>query len=360
MISRLWQHMATVSVVALGACSTTRSAETTDQPEPTAIAVRTETAAPIARSRAITASGVIEARTTVDVAFQVPGKVVDVGPDDGDVVREGDLLAMLDATDYRLAVDQSAAVAEQTAAERDRHRPLLAEGSVAPNDLERMESAARQSAAAAALARKHLADTRLLSPITGVVARRVVERGSTVSAGQPTFTLVDLDVVKVRIGVPEADVDALRPGQSATVRLPALRGATFPGRVTSVGVAADPTTRTYAVEITAPNATHRLKAGMVAEATVQVGGQTSSLLAVPATSVVRDAEGRTLLFVLDARTMRVHARRVKVGAAFGEMVEVTNGISAGDDVVVAGQHRLREGSTVRVTNTLATIEGGVR
>ena len=220
-----------------------------------------------------------------------------------------------------------------------------------------MESVARQSAAAAALARKRLSDTRLLSPISGVVARRAVEQGSTVGAGQSAFTLVDLDVVKVRIGVPEADVGMLRTGQAATVRLPALAESTFSGRVTAVGVTADPTTRTYAVEISVPNAGHRLRAGMVAEATVAGSGRTTAIT-VPAAAVVRDAEGATLLYLLDTSTSRVHGRRVTLGTTLGETVEITSGLAAGDLVVVAGQQRVREGSLV--TTSPAAAEESAR
>jgi RND family efflux transporter MFP subunit len=348
-------RMATVALVALGACSTARSAETKNHSD-SPVAVRVEAAASVVRPSVITASGVVEARTTVDVAFQVPGKVAAVGPDDGDAVSEGQLLAALDPTDYRLAVEQTAAAAEYAAGERDRYRPLLAAGSVAPNDLARMESAARQSAAGAALARKRLADTRLHSPISGIVARRALERGTSVASGQSAFTLVDLDVVKVRIGVPEADIDMIRAGQSATVRLPALAEASFGGRVTSVGVSADPTTRTYAVEITVPNTMHRLKAGMVAEATVQATRQRTAI-AVPAAAVVRNADGATLLYLLDPTTHRVHSRRVSVGTTHGAeaTLEIARGLSAGELVVVAGQQRVREGSLVTLS-TAAAVE----
>jgi RND family efflux transporter MFP subunit len=356
MISRILRGAAAVSLAALGACSTARSAETTDHADAAPIVVRAEPAASIVRLRVVTASGVAQARTTVDVAFQVPGKVVAVRPDEGDVVREGQLLAELDPTDYRFAVEQAAAQAEHAAAERDRHRPLLTLGSVAPNDLERMESGARQTAAVAALARKRLADTRLRSPISGIVARRAIERGSTVAAGQSAFTLVDLDVVEVRIGVPEADVDMLRVGLPATVRLPALGAATFAGVVTSVGVAADPTTRTYAVEISMPNPAHRLKAGMVAEATVQ-GSQQLTAITVPASAIIQDADGANLVYLLDVRTNRVHRRRVTLGTTRGEAVEVTAGLAPGDIVVVAGQQRVRDGALVMTAATAATAEG---
>ena len=356
MISRILRRAAALSLGALGACSTARSDAPKGEPDTAPIVVRAAPAAQVVRPSVVTASGVVEPRMTVDVAFQVPGKVAAVGPDDGDFVRQGQLLAELDPTDYRLAVEQTAALAEHAAAERDRHRPLLASGSIAPNDMERMESAARQSAAAAALARKRLADARLLSPISGRVARRAIERGGTVAAGQVAFTLVDLDVVQVRIGVPEADVDAVRAGQPASVRLPAFREASFAGRVTSVGVAADPTTRSYAVEISVPNRAHRLRGGMVAEATVQTG-QRVRALTVPAPAIVRAADGGTVVYVLDPGTSRVHRRRVTVGAMHEDAIEIDTGLAAGDVVVVAGQLRVRDGSLVATENA-ATAAGG--
>ncbi|HEX8906998.1 MAG TPA: efflux RND transporter periplasmic adaptor subunit, partial [Longimicrobiaceae bacterium] len=153
-----------------------------------AVPVRVQPAAVVERPAESRASGVVQARTTVDLAFQVPGKVVRVGPDEGDEVRAGEVLAQLDPTEYSLGVQQAAAAAERASAERARYEPLLGAGSVAPNDYERMVSAARQSAAAAGLARKRLADTRLEAPISGVVARRAVEPGATVAPGAPVFT----------------------------------------------------------------------------------------------------------------------------------------------------------------------------
>lgn len=332
---------------ALSACSTARSAEAPNQAD-AAVPVRVQAAATTARPHTTAASGVVQARTTVDVAFQVPGKVIAVGPDEGDVVAAGGLLARIDPTDYQLAVEQAAAQAEHAEQERDRYRPLLDVGSVAPSDFERIETAARQGAAAAGLARKRLADTRLVAPIAGVVARRAIDLGETAAPGQAVFTIVDVDPVKIRIGVPESDVGALRVGQEATVRLAALGEETFAGRVTLVGVAADPTTRTYAVEVAVPNPTRRLKVGMVAEAQVQ-GDQQVQAVTVPAGAVVRDADGATLVYVLDAEEGRAHARRVTVGAARGDEIEIGSGLADGEPVIVAGQHRVREGSRVLVT-----------
>jgi len=343
---RGWLRWAGAGVwLAVAACQPeARAAETEAD---AAVPVRVQPAAVVERAAQVRASGVVQARTTVDVAFQVGGRVVAVGPDEGDEVRAGELLAQLDPTEYALGVQQASAAAERASTERARYEPLLGPGSVAANDYERMVSAARQTAAAAGLARKHLSDTRLAAPISGIVARRAVEPGATVAPGAPVFTLVDLDPVRVRVGVPEAEVGTIAVGEAATVTVPALAGRSFAGRVRLVGVAADPATRTYTVEVEVPNPERALRAGMVAEAAVSRQG-TARVVTVPLQAVVRDADDATRVYLLDPQQGRVHARRVQVGDVHGAEVEVVDGLRGGEPVVVAGQHRVREGSRVAV------------
>jgi membrane fusion protein (multidrug efflux system) len=341
---------ATIPLVLVAACSTARSepAERTDAP----VLVRVEAATRREQPTGRTTSGVVEARTASDVGFQVPGRVVRVGPDEGSYVRAGTVLAEVNPTDYRFALDQAEAQAEQAARERDRLRTLVAAGSVAPNDFDRAESGARQSGAAAGVARKRLADTRLVAPISGIVARRAIDPGETAAPGTPVFTVMDVATVRVRVGVPEADVGGVRVGQPATVRVPALPGETFAGRVSLVGIAADPTTRSYAVEVEVPNGARRLRPGMIAEATLG-GAVRDSVVAVPAAAVVRGADGATAVYVLDRPTRRAHARRVAVGGAWDDVVEIARGVTPGEMVLVAGQQRVRDGARVTLTGETA-------
>lgn len=335
-------------LIALTACAPA-SAKSPNEGDATAIPVIVNDVTPSTRPWSTTASGIVQARTTVDVGFQVPGKVVMVGPDEGQTVRAGQVIAAVDPADYRLTLEQAAAQAERAAHDRDRNRPLLDAGSIAAADMDHLETAARQSAAAADLARKKLADTRLESPISGIIARRAIEVGATAAPGQPVFTIADLDRVRVRIGVPEADVGHVTVGALASVRIPAL-GASFTGRVSLIGVSADPTTRSYAVEVTVPNASHQLRAGMVAEATISTSLRVSALL-VPAAAVLHDGgiDGATTVYTLDRSASRVHARRVTIGGARGDSLEITSGLTSGDRIVVAGQQRLRDGALVTIT-----------
>jgi RND family efflux transporter MFP subunit len=216
--------------------------------------------------------------------------------------------------------------------------------------MDHLESGARQSAAAADLAKKKLADAHLTAPISGIIARRAIEVGATVAPGQPVFTIVDLDPVRVRVGVPEGDVGHVTEGAAATVRIPAL-DASFAGRVSLIGVAADAATRSYTVEIKVPNPARRLRAGMVAEATIETGQKVSAMM-VPAAAVLHDGgvNGTTIVYVLDRDAARVHSRRVTTGVARGDSLEITSGIAAGDQVVVAGQQRVRDGARVQLAS----------
>ncbi|MGE5730800.1 MAG: efflux RND transporter periplasmic adaptor subunit [Gemmatimonas sp.] len=356
--SRLVLALGVLGALATSSCARADASATNDADTTAAVPVVIQTVTSSTRAWSTTASGIVQPNTTVDVAFEVPGKVVMVGPDEGQSVRAGQAIAALDPTDYRFAVEQASSQADRAARDRDRNQPLLASGGVAPADMDHLESGARQSAAGADLAKKKLADTRLTSPISGIIARRAIEVGATVSPGQPVFTIVDLDPVRVRVGVPEGDVGHVTEGAAATVRIPAL-DASFAGRVSLIGVAADAATRSYTVEIKVPNPARRLRAGMVAEATIETGQKVSAMM-VPAAAVLHDGvvNGTTIVYVLDRDAARVHARRITTGAARGDSLEITSGVAAGDRLVVAGQQRVRDGARVQLASQ--TIGGAKR
>ena len=341
-----------LTVLAATACVRTASSATSEA-DSTAVPVVAHPAALSTRAWSTTASGIVHANTTVDVAFEVAGKVANVGPDEGQAVRAGETIASLDPSAYRFAVEQTTAGAERAARDRDRNRPLLAAGSISPADMDHLETGARESAAAADLAKKRLADTRLAAPLSGIIARRAIEVGAMVAAGQPVYTIVALDPMRVRVGVPESDIGRVTEGAVAIVRIPAL-DTSFAGRVSLIGVAADPQTRSYTVEIAVPNPARRLRDGMVAEATITTKA-TRSAIVVPAAAVVHEGtvNGATVVYVVDHDGARVHARHVVTGAAHGDSLEIASGVDANERVVTAGQQRLREGAAVKLLTTSA-------
>jgi len=290
------------------------------------------------------------------VAFLVPGRAVQVLPREGEPVKAGQLLAALDSTTLAHAhaaakaqAEAARAGAQRAEAEYHRMKQLFESKSLAPNDFDKFkaafEAAAQQLAQAQAgegIARKNLADSRLVAPISGFIARRMVEPGVMVAAGQPVFEIAQLDPVEVNVGVPETDIRLLKVGQTATVRVPALPGQTFQGKVRVVNVSADPSTRTYMTRITVPNPKRDLKVGMVAEVAI-TGTQKRDMLVVPAEVIVRDPQGATQVFQYFPDQQRVYAKRVDVGITVGKDVQIKAGLKGDEQLVVGGQHGLRNG-----------------
>lgn len=342
------------AIAVRGRNSTELQAEESTETEVVVRAVRQ-----LATPTYVAVSGEVEGRRTVNVGFQVAGVVDQVVPDEGDAVRAGSVLAELDSEGYALGLQAATAQADHARDAFARAKQMYDEQSLPPADYVEAETALRQAEAQEGLARKQMTDTRLLAPLDGVIAHRGIQPGEMASPGMPVFTIIAVDPVQVRVGVPEAEIGRIRPGQSATISIPALEGRTFEGRVRVVGIAADPVSRTYVVRISVPNPDRALRPGMIAEARIEDGGTTNALT-LPGEAIGRDASGSPFVYVLESTEGRVHARRVTVGSIIDREVEITSGVEPGEQVVVGGQNRLRSGERVnaRTAEQTASSSGG--
>jgi len=240
---------------------------------------------PVMRRALVSASGTIAPRASIDLSFQVAGMVMAIGVEEGEQVAAGEVVALLDPTEYALAFEQAKLEYLGAAGEARKARVMrTGDGTAGPNEYDQVLAAEALTKIAAARAEKRLYDTQLASPMAGVVARRSVKPGEIVSSGTPAFTIIDLEVVHVRVGVSEADISSITRGADAIVMVPALDSARYSGKVRLVGVAADPATAKFAVEIEVENPEHRLKPGMSARAEINTAGTTSTK-ATPASRV---------------------------------------------------------------------------
>lgn len=390
----------TVSLLAAAGLSSGCGAKPPVAAKETAVPVRVRKPASVDRHAAIRAGGTVEARESAEVGFQLAGRVAHVFVEEGQPVRRGQILAELDARDYQFGMDiasgesdaaaamaakansgtrkqdleQARAAFEQADDEYRRMKTLYERQSLAPNDFKKIEAQwkvaqqrldeakegarvedrsaaegkARQAQANVKLNAKRVADTRLAAPLTGVVARRLTDPGEMVAAGMPVFAVMDLNPVRVRVGVPEAEIAKVQAGRPAVVRIPSMGGQDFPGKVELVGFAAEPQSRTFAVRILVPNPKLVLRAGMIAEAEIE-GDSRVQVITVPGEAIVRDPQGATLVYVYYPEKQRVFARRVQVGRAVNAEIEIASGITASDLIVVAGQQNVREGGLVQLT-----------
>jgi len=382
-------------VVALTSCVH----ETQASSEQPAVPVQLRTPAVVERPESVSASGSVEGSETADVAFQVGGRVARVLVEEGQHVSKGQLLAEIEPTDYRNAFN--AATAQKAAAqaveqradagvrqqeleqaridfersedEYKRMKLLVDRKSLPPNDFQKFEAAYKASRERYEMARegtrkediatahaqahaaeaqaseegKRLSDTRLVAPIPGNIGMRKVDPGQTVAAGTAVFTIVNLNPVKVRVGVPEAEIAKVHQGAAAEIVVPSLNGRRFEGKVGIIGVAAEPASRTYTVKIIVPNPGPVLLAGMVAEARI-FGPTKTRVLTLPAEAIVHDPQGAPTVYVYHSDRKRVYARKVNVGPPIGAEVEIHSGLQGNEQIVVAGQQKLQEGSLVEV------------
>ena len=311
----------------------------------------------------ISVSGTVSTPDSPTTAsFLVSGKVVFVGPREGDYVRKGQRLASIDPTDFRLALAAAKAQADQALVgykraedEHRRMKMLYDSNSLAPNDYQKYKAAYdsaeqqyNQGAASERLSRKHLADATLCAPVSGFISKRSVEPGDDASSGRTVFEIVQMDPVEMNVGVPETDVHLVRIGQKAEISVPALPGKSFRGTVRVINVSADPSTRTYMTRITVPNPEHTLRIGMVAEATIR-GDRIVPMTTLPGDAVIRDPQGATQVYVYYPDQKRVYAKRVEIGAVVNRDVEIKSGLSGNELIVLAGQTKLRNGLVVSAT-----------
>jgi len=311
----------------------------------------------------ISVSGTISTQNSpANVSFLVSGKVISVGPREGEYVKKGQVLASIDPTDYQLPLagaraqaDQARVGYERAEDEFKRMKMLYDSKSLAPNDFQKYKAAydsARQqyeqAIASEKLFRKRLTDGTLCAPISGYIAKRSIEPGDTAAPGRVAFEIVQMDPVEVNVGVPETDVRLVKLGQKAAITVPALPGKSFEGTVRVINVSADPNTRTYMTRISVANREHELRVGMVAEATIR-GDKMVSMATLPGDAVVRDPQGATQVYVYYPDQKRVYTKRVEIGAAVNKDVEIKSGLSGNELIVLAGQTKLRNGLTVAAT-----------
>jgi RND family efflux transporter MFP subunit len=159
--------------------------------------------------------------------------------------------------------------------------------------------------------------------------------------------------VEIQVGIPETDIHLLKTGLPARISLPALPGESFDGIVTVINVASDPATRTYMTRISVPNPTHILKLGMVAETVIQLDEKINAMV-LPGETVIRDPQGATFVFVYYPDQKRVYAKRVSVGSFHHQQVEIKEGLSGDELVVIAGQDKLREGDPAAISDASAS------
>jgi RND family efflux transporter MFP subunit len=365
---------------ALGFAALSAACATAPQPERVPTPVRTEKVKPASIERGVRYSAQIIPVEQVAVSFKTSGYVMDLlqvrdssgrmrDLEEGDPVSAGATLARVEERDYASKVARAQAGVAQAKAGEDkalqdlnRAEALFKADALIKPDLDAAraayQSAVAQSAAARAdldVAATALRDTTLKAPRSGVVLERRLDRGALASPGTVVFTIGTVDSLKAVFGVPDAVVHQLRAGMSLTASADAVVDRTFTGRVTTIAPAADRDTHLFSVEVTIPNRDGALRPGMIATIRLDdrnVDQPKTSAPAVPLAAIVKDSAraGAYAVFVVggDAANLQARLRPVTPGPIAGDGIQIASGVEAGEQVIVSGAARLRDGERITV------------
>jgi RND family efflux transporter MFP subunit len=303
----------------------------------------------------IEVTGTVEALSDATVSAQAAGTVIEM-VERGERVPEGGVVARLDTVEARAALSQAKARHDLAADTYRRQRPLYRDSIISALEFQQVRSDYTQAKAALEQARKRLENTRVRAPFAGRVETRFVEEGEQVSPGQQVARLLNTRRIRIEAGIPERFAGDIERGSTVQVAFDAGSVDEREGRITFVGSAVDPQSRTFPIEVELPNPERTLKPEMVARLDV-VRARLDSALVVPRSAVIRDEVGTDVYVVREESTQVAANRAVELGLSHAEQTVVTSGLEPGDRLIVSGQNRVAEGDPVEVVTAHDALPG---
>lgn len=328
----------------LAACVVSSCNHKTDHAVKAPTRVKTSLVAPTSQHTAQTYVGIVEEREATAVSFTGMGVVKRVLVSEGQTVSRGQLLAEMDDTQARNLLDGAEAQMTQANDALERFKLLHDNGSLPEVQWVEIQSKVAQAKSQLEIAKKNLADCRLVAPVAGVIGRRQVAAGETAMPSQAVVTILDISTVKVKIAVPETEVAGITSSTPARITVEAI-DLQQSGQHIEKGVQADALTHTYDVRIDVNNKGRRLLPGMVARVEIGTDDSVQDIPFVPLTTVQRRADGSLFVWTIDADST-AHRTAVTIGQSIGNNVEINNGLHQGQRVVTEGYQKLSEGSKV--------------
>jgi RND family efflux transporter MFP subunit len=298
----------------------------------------------------------------VTLSAEIGGIIESYKADVGDSVIAEQALLNIDQTDYLLALKEaeaSLAVAraglEALENAFERSKSLLPQKVITEEAFEKIEAECRSARASVArsevlveISTERLNKTKIKAPFDGLISARMIETGQTVGAGEDLMTLSDLNPMRVKVYLTEADYADLDPDDPVSISIDAYPGSVLIGNIDRIGIKADARTNTFDIEILVDNPDLILKAGMTARARITTSVIHDAIL-IPQSTVLYRQEVMEV-FVAD-RSQRAEARQVLLGRSKGSMVRVLSGLNPGDRLVITGGQYLENGDMLEISSS---------
>ena len=334
-------------VLMLSACQQGNQADETEEDEE-APPIPVETSNPVRGDIVAVYSGTapIEAYAEADIIAKVEGEIREVLVEEGDVVKEGQVLAKLDGDRLRLELNESGARLRKLQRDFERNKELSEKGLLSAGDFEKIRYELEALQAAYNLASLELDYTQIRASIPGVVSERYIKLGNNIRAGEPVFRVTSLDPLVAYLHIPEREFRKISGGQSVAIDIDALENDEFFAAVTRVSPIVDPATGTFKITIEIHDDTRRIKPGMFGRMSI-VYDRHENVLQVPRSAIVEEMGTETVFVVVDEKAVR---RIVQTGYGESGMIEITDGLTDADDVITVGHVGIKPDASVTVIN----------
>lgn len=315
--------------------------------------VKTTTAEQRTLVRQLEVVGSTRALQVIDIKPKADGTIVEIVYEAGKRLNKDDVLFRLDDAIQRADLAEakaSLAKAEQALA---RGRTLKQSRVVATATLEDLEAARAAAQAQVDRATQRLADRTIRAPFAGTPSIRRVDLGAQVSSDTVLTRLENLSPMLVEFQVPEQFFSIARPGLAAEATTPAWPGKTFTASLSEIDTSIDPVSRTFRVRAQMPNEDGALASGMFMRLSLQLSSD--GVVMIPEQSITME-EGTPFVFVV--KDGKVERRDVKTGGREPGWVQITNGLTLGEEIVVSGISKVRPGGAVKVVNAEKAADAG--
>ncbi len=311
------------------------------------VSVRIETVKTEEVSLDFASNGNFEPIQELKFSAEKSGKVVKVLAKEGDYVTVGQTLAIVRSDVINVNAQTANSSYQNAVADYNRYENAFKTGGVTKQQLDQAKLAMVNAKAQLTQANINVGDTRIKAPISGFINKKYIEPGS-ILTGMPAtelFDIVNVSKLKLKVAVNESQVASLKVGTPIKVTASVYSDKTFSGKITFIASKADETLN-FPVEIEiANNASKDLKAGMYGTAEFASNQQKQSLMIVPRNAFVGSVSSNEI-FVIENGTAKL--KKVTAGRILGDKVEILNGLSDGETVIITGQINLQDGSKVDV------------
>jgi len=278
------------------------------------------------------------------VGFLIGGRVTAINVREGDHVRKGQVLATIDPQDYALVEQLTEAQVDAIRPNYERVVGLIQDDALPRARLDEVQGMYRAAMTQNRQAQRQLAYTRLQAPIDGVVMEKGTSVGQVIGPGMPAVIVLNLTKIKVKFGVTQRELELFPDGTDVNVAIDGVSGAVT-GRVFHVALVPDLTTRLYEVTLEIANQDERLRPGMLSR--IEMDVRQADGIFIPLRAVKRNSKHEQVVYLVGGDGLVVE-RPVRIGDLFGEMIQIVEGLSRGENLIVEGQAFVSPGEKVTV------------